>query len=48
MFVSPVYTLFLPLRVPPYTDGHSWARKQGLERHNGVHVGEELTDEEDN
>ncbi|KAI0300409.1 zf-DHHC-domain-containing protein [Russula brevipes] len=44
----PIYTLFLPFRVPPYTDGRSWARRSGLERHNGVRVGEELTDEEDN
>jgi len=43
----PLYTLFLPLRVPPYTDGRSWARKQGLERHRGVRVGDELTDEDD-
>jgi hypothetical protein len=47
VFVSPIYTLFLPLRVPPYTDGHSWARRQGLERHHGIQVGEEFTDEED-
>jgi len=44
----PIYTLFLPFRVPPYTDGRSWARRPGLERHHGVRVGEELTDEEDN
>jgi len=44
----PIYTLFLPLRVPPYTDGRSWARRPGMERHDGVHLGEELTDEEDN
>ncbi|KAI0272925.1 zf-DHHC-domain-containing protein [Russula aff. rugulosa BPL654] len=43
----PIYTLFLPLRVPPYTDGHSWARRQGLDRHHGIQVGEEFTDEED-
>jgi len=43
----PIYTLFLPFRVPPYTDGRSWARIPGLERHHGVRVGEELTDEED-
>jgi hypothetical protein len=48
MASSPIYTLFLPFRVPPYTDGRSWARRSGLERHNGVRVGEELTDEEDN
>lgn len=31
----------------PYTDGHSWARRQGLERHLGLRDGEELTDDED-
>jgi len=31
----------------PYTDGHSWARRRGLERHLGVREGEELTDEDD-
>ena len=44
---SPYYTLILPLRIEPYTDGRSWARKPGLERHPGVEVGEELTDEEE-
>ncbi|KAI0057823.1 zf-DHHC-domain-containing protein [Artomyces pyxidatus] len=43
----PYYTLLLPLRVPPYTDGRSWARRPGYDRHHGVRVGEELTDEED-
>ena len=43
---SPIYTLILPLRVPPYTDGRSWARRHGLERHQGVRAEEELTDEE--
>jgi palmitoyltransferase len=47
MLSSPIYTLFLPLRVPPYTDGRSWARRAGMERHHGVDLGEELTDEED-
>jgi palmitoyltransferase len=40
-------TLFLPLRLDPYTDGFSWARKDGYEKHLGVLKGEELTDEED-
>lgn len=31
----------------PYTDGRSWARRDGYERHRGVRQGEELTDEED-
>ncbi|KAH9080672.1 zf-DHHC-domain-containing protein [Lactarius deliciosus] len=44
----PIYTLLFPFRILPYTDGRSWARKPGLERHRGIYVGEELTDEEDN
>ena len=40
-------TLFLPLRLNPYTDGFSWARKDGYERHLGIHHGEELTDGDD-
>jgi hypothetical protein len=44
---SPLYTLFLPFRVPPYTDGRSWARRQGYTQHHGVQQGEELTDDED-
>jgi len=43
----PLYTLFLPFRIMPYTDGYSWARRRGLERHLGVREGEELTDEDD-
>jgi palmitoyltransferase len=31
----------------PYTDGRSWARQQGYDRHEGVRAGDELTDEED-
>ncbi|OAX42724.1 zf-DHHC-domain-containing protein [Rhizopogon vinicolor AM-OR11-026] len=44
----PWYTLILPLRIMPYTDGCSWARREGLERHLGIQEGEELTDEDDN
>ena len=44
---SPVYTLVLPLRINPYTDGRAWARRHGYERHRGIRHGEELTDEED-
>ena len=40
-------TLFLPFRLNPYTDGFSWARKDGYEKHKGVHKGDELTDEDD-
>ncbi|KAF8072281.1 DHHC palmitoyltransferase-domain-containing protein [Lyophyllum atratum] len=43
----PLYTLFFPFRINPYTDGRSWARREGYERHHGVRRGEELTDEED-
>lgn len=43
----PLYTLLVPLRIEPYTDGLSWARRSGLERHGGIRVGEELTDEEE-
>ncbi|KAK6996479.1 Palmitoyltransferase [Favolaschia claudopus] len=43
----PLYTLLLPLRINPYTDGRSWARRDGYERHRGVRVGEELTDDDD-
>ncbi|KAK7006269.1 Palmitoyltransferase [Favolaschia claudopus] len=43
----PLHTLLLPLRLNPYTDGRSWARREGYERHRGVRVGEELTDEDE-
>ncbi|KAG7099757.1 hypothetical protein E1B28_001570 [Marasmius oreades] len=43
----PFYTLFIPLRIMPYTDGRSWARRPGFDRHHGVRQGEELTDEEE-
>jgi len=43
----PPYTLIFPFRIDPYTDGWSWGRRQGYERHRGVREGEELTDEED-
>jgi palmitoyltransferase len=29
----------------PYTDGRSWARREGYDRHHGIRAGEELTDE---
>ena len=47
LLTSPFYTLLFPLRIEPYTDGRSWARRPGFERHSGVHEGEELTDPED-
>ncbi|KAJ3778627.1 DHHC palmitoyltransferase-domain-containing protein [Lentinula raphanica] len=43
----PFYTLLFPFRILPYTDGRSWARREGLTRHRGIRRGEELTDEED-
>jgi len=43
----PVYTLVLPLRIMPYTDGRAWARCLGYDRHFGVRQGEELTDEDE-
>ncbi|KAF8150156.1 DHHC palmitoyltransferase-domain-containing protein [Crassisporium funariophilum] len=42
-----LYTLLLPLRINPYTDGFSWARRDGYERHHGLRQGEELTDDDD-
>jgi len=44
---SGIITLFVPLRVNPYTDGFSWARREGYEKHHGIRQGEELTDEEE-
>ncbi|KAI0749290.1 zf-DHHC-domain-containing protein [Daedaleopsis nitida] len=41
------YTLFLPLRVEPYTHGRWWARRAGFEQHLGVRPGEELTDDDE-
>ncbi|KAH8822858.1 DHHC palmitoyltransferase-domain-containing protein [Flagelloscypha sp. PMI_526] len=43
----PIWSLFLPLRTQPYTDGRSWARREGYDRHRGVRGGDELTDDED-
>lgn len=43
----PLYTLIIPLRLQPYTDGRSWARKDGYEEHGGVRRGEELTDDDE-
>ncbi|KAF8643163.1 hypothetical protein AX16_009206 [Volvariella volvacea WC 439] len=43
----PLYTLILPLRILPYTDGRAWARRAGYERHHGIRRGEEMTDEDD-
>jgi len=43
----PLYTLLFPFRIPPYTDGRSWARRAGYDSHVGVKPGEELTDSDD-
>ncbi|THV00086.1 hypothetical protein K435DRAFT_657780, partial [Dendrothele bispora CBS 962.96] len=40
----PIYTLFIPFCILPYTDGQSWAQREGFERHRGFRRGEELTD----
>ncbi|KAI5119969.1 hypothetical protein M0805_004348 [Coniferiporia weirii] len=42
----PYTSLLLPLRVMPYTDGSSWARRPGYVGHKGVRPEEELTDED--
>lgn len=42
------YTLLLPQRVPPYSDGWHWAKRAGLGgRHAGISPQEEFTDDED-
>ncbi|KAG6899668.1 hypothetical protein C0993_008128 [Termitomyces sp. T159_Od127] len=43
----PFYTLLIPFRIMPYTDGRSWARREGYNRHHGIRHGEELTDEDE-
>jgi len=43
----PLYTLFIPLRINPYTDGRSWARREGYAQHHGIRRGEELTDDDE-
>ncbi|KAE8225254.1 hypothetical protein CF326_g7898 [Tilletia indica] len=40
-------TIFMPLRIPPYSDGWHWAKRRGLGgRHAGIVPVEELTDDE--
>lgn len=46
IFKSSLLTLFIPFRINPYTDGYSWARREGYERHEGLRQGEELTDDD--
>ncbi|KAF8910477.1 DHHC palmitoyltransferase-domain-containing protein [Gymnopilus junonius] len=43
----PITTLFIPFRINPYTDGYSWARQEGYDRHQGLRQGEELTDDDE-
>lgn len=43
---SPLYTLLLPLRTAPYTDGTRWIKRDGLTWHGGIKEGEEYTDED--
>ena len=41
------YTLLLPLRIEPYSDGWHWAKSPGLLGHHmGIQKGEEFTDDE--
>lgn len=41
------YTLLLPLKIEPYSDGWHWAKRRGLGgNHDGVAPGEEFTDDE--
>lgn len=47
LFSSSLTTLLFPFRVHPFTDGYSWPRREGYERHAGVRKGEELTDNDD-
>lgn len=43
----PYYTIFLPIQIPPYSDGWHWAKRRGLGgKHAGIVVEEQLTDEE--
>ncbi|KDN52919.1 hypothetical protein K437DRAFT_219769 [Tilletiaria anomala UBC 951] len=41
------FSILLPIRVPPYSDGWHWAKRRGLGgRHAGIEAVEELTDDE--
>ncbi|KAF8316764.1 zf-DHHC-domain-containing protein [Clavulina sp. PMI_390] len=42
----PWWTLLLPYKVPPYTDGWSWARQNGMTAHAGISIDDELTDDD--
>lgn len=43
----PLYTLLLPLRCAPCSDGVSWTRRPGYTKHSGIGEGDEMTDVED-
>jgi len=43
----PWWTLLLPLKTMPYSNGWAWVRRDGLESHIGVNQDDELTDDED-
>ncbi|SPO26983.1 uncharacterized protein UTRI_10448_B [Ustilago trichophora] len=41
------HTIFLPVRIPPYSDGWHFAKRRGLSgKHAGIELQEQLTDEE--
>lgn len=41
------YTLLLPLKIEPYSDGWHWAKRAGLHgSHGGIAPEEEFTDDE--
>lgn len=43
------WTVLLPIRIPPYSDGWTWEKRADMVdgRHAGVKQEEELTDEEE-
>jgi len=43
----PIYAMMLPMRVAPYTDGRTWEKREGYDRHGGLEERDEMTDEED-
>jgi len=42
----PYRTIFLPMRIPPASDGWTWEKRAGMARHAGLREEEELTDDE--
>lgn len=43
----PAYTLFLPVRCMPQSDGWTWARRAGYDKHAGIEAADEFTDEDE-